>query len=529
MQADFVIVGAGAAGSVLAGRLASAGSSVALIESGPRDTNPLHRIPKGFFFTHSGNRYAYHYKTEAIAGSSRHETWTRGKVVGGSTTINGMMYLRGQSEDFNALATTSGEGHWSWDNAARAYSEIEDHVLGAGGGRGVGGPVGVSVQQHGDALSETIIDAISGQGVARVTDINEQSDRERVGYTPSTIARGVRTTPARSILLPQVRAGRVQLLTGASAMSLAFTGRRASGVNIVARNGSRQTIFATREVILCAGTIETVLLLERSGVGRPDVLSRADIPVRVHSPGVGENVIEHHGVSLQARLRGKQGMTTKLNSPVKQMLQGTGYLMTRSGPLATPVYDVTALLKSHDDASRPDIQSVWVPIALQPGRKSMKPAKHAGLRCFSYQIHPTSTGTIHIREDATTEPRICPRYFSTDRDRATAPSLLDNAHRVLTESPLADLVAEIEWPGGDADELDPVERALNFGTTVYHAVGSARMGRSADDPLDGELRVRGAEGLRVVDASALPFQLSGNTAAPVMALAWLAGELIPQT
>jgi choline dehydrogenase-like flavoprotein len=286
---------------------------------------------------------------------------------------------------------------------------------------------------------------------------------------------------------------------------------------------------AGKEVILSAGTVETPLLLERSGIGHPDVLRRVGVDVRVESPNVGERVIEQHGVSMQIRVKGNLGPTQHFNTLAKQGWQGIKYLVTRSGPVATNGHDLVCQFKSSPDLDRPDIQGLFAPIALgASSTTSLKLAKHSGVNFLGYQIRPATTSSVHLSGLLPGNPPvITARFLDDDADRQATAPVLGIARQLFGKGPLADLVLDEDFPGPTVSSPDDVVRyALDTGAGIYHAVGASAMGPDADDVVDPQLRVRGVTGLRVVDASVLPVQVAGNTQAPAMAVAWIAADLI---
>jgi choline dehydrogenase len=523
---DYVIVGAGAAGCVLAGRLSeNPENAVLLLEYGGRDANPLLHVPAGFYFTTRGNRYTYHYLTRPVGAGGQADVWTRGKVLGGSTAINGMMWIRGAAADWDGLAAR-GNPAFGWERVLAAYRSMEDHNLGASDMRGAGGPLGVSVTETGDELVQAVLASAQGLGWERVADVNAH-DSERIGFTPSTIRNGVRTSAYSAFVHPARRRRNLTVAARTRVGYLLFDGTRVTGVRALA--GRRIVDYrARKEVILSAGTVETPLLLERSGIGRPDVLRRAGIEVRVESPNVGERVIEQRGVSLQVRVRGNVGPTQRLNTVPKQGWEGFKYLFTRSGPIASGGYDLVSQFKSAPDLDRPDIQGIFAPIALDVSRPALKLAKHSGVMFIGYQMRPTTTSSIHLSGRLPGNPPVIdPRFLEADADRAATAPVLGVAREVLGKGPLADYVAGEDFPGPAVSSPDDVVRyAVDTGSGLYHAVGASAMGPDADDVVDPQLRVRGVTGLRVADASVLPVQVAGNTAAPTMAIAWIAADLI---
>ncbi|MBN9112419.1 MAG: GMC family oxidoreductase N-terminal domain-containing protein [Pseudonocardia sp.] len=523
---DYIIVGAGAAGCVLADRLTEDPSiRVLLLEFGGRDSNPLLYIPKGFYFTLQGDRYCYHYPTQPVGPGGRPETWTRGKVGGGSTSVNGMMYIRGARADYDAIVERGNPG-WGWDAMLPVFRTLEDHDLGPSPSRGAGGPLGVSVPTRDDQVCEAILGAAEKMGLRRTADFNEDDD-DRIGFTPSTIKSGVRVGAASAFLRPAASRPNLTVQYRTRVGHLRFDGPRIVGVR--AKVGSSHRDYtASREVILAAGTVESAVLLERSGVGNPEVLARAGVELRVESPNVGERVTEQRGVSLQVRLRGKLGLTHTLNSRPKQGLQGARYLLTRRGPIATAGYDLVCAFRSSPELDRPDVQGIWMPMALDTRANKMRLAKYAGATFVGYPIRPTTRSSVHLGgalpENA---PVISPRFLESEEDRSSTSRILDWGREAVAQSPLVEMVWAEDLPGPSVSTPDEVIRyAIDSPLGIYHAVGSCAMGPNAEDVVDHRLRVRGVEGLRVVDASVFAEQPAGNTAAPTMALAWRAADLI---
>lgn len=359
MEFDYIVVGAGAAGCVVAGRLAAAESrpSVLLIEYGGRGRNPLLYIPKGFYYTLRGDRYLYRYQTRPVAPGQDPEVWLRGRVLGGSAAVNGMMWMRGAPADWDGLAARGNPG-WSWADVLPAYRAIEDHSLGASDTRGAGGPLGVSVTDTGDPVTAAILAAAVAHGWKNVEDVNA-SDAERIGFTPSTIKNGRRTTSYAAFVRPLVAGGQENLIVAARTRvgRLLFDGRRVTGVRARDHRKNQRDIRARKEVIVCAGAVETPLLLERSGIGRPEVLRALGIETRVESPNVGERVIEQRGIALQVTLREDNGPARRLSGLPGQAAEGLRYLLTGNGLLATAGYDLVCQFRSDPALARPDVRA----------------------------------------------------------------------------------------------------------------------------------------------------------------------------
>jgi choline dehydrogenase-like flavoprotein len=496
MEFDYVVVGAGAAGCAVARRLsADPRARILLIEYGGRDVNPLIHIPKGFYYTLRGSRYLYRYETK------NHEVWLRGRVLGGSTAVNGMMWMRGAPADWDDLAQRGNEG-WGWDDIRPAYQAIEEHVH-------------ISITATSDPVASAILESAKAYGWTHVPDVNS-SDRERIGYTPSTVRDGRRVTAYRA-LCRSVR--NITVWPRTRAISVLFDGQRATGVRI--RQGTAiRDVKARREVIVSAGAIETPMLLERSGIGRPQVLRTLGVSARAESPNVGERLIEQRGLALQVALK---------SGPAPHIVRETlRYFLNGQGLLSTAGYDLVAQFASSPGLSRPDVQGLFVPMALDTSSEEMKLARHPGILFMGYPIRPSTTSTVHASGPSPDDPPVIDaRFLETEADRAAAGPVLDIARGVLGEGPVAGLVAAEEFPGPSVTGPEAaVEYSRQTGTGIYHAVGSAAMGPSGDDVVDARLRVRGIEGLRVADASVLPFQVSGNTAAPAMAVGWRAGDFI---
>jgi choline dehydrogenase-like flavoprotein len=545
VEFDYVVVGAGAAGCVLAGRLAAAEPrrSVLLIEYGGRPVNPLLHVPKGFYYTLRGDRYLYRYLTSPVAPGGGPEVWLRGRVLGGSAAVNGMMWMRGAPADWDGLAARGNPG-WSWADVLPAYKAMENHSLGASETRGAGGPLGVSVTDTRDEITNAILESAVSYGWERVKDANA-SDTERIGFTPSTIRAGRRTTSydafVRPVLARQAVSRRdvsrrdpsrpgsgLVVAARTRAVSLTFDGRRVTGVKTVDGKGVVASPRARREVILCAGSVETPLLLERSGIGQAQVLRKHGIEPKAESPNVGERLIEQRGVALQVMLKDAGAAASRLSTPAGRAREALRWLATGEGLLATGGYDLVCQFRSEQAAKRPDVQGLFVPMALDTASKDLKLARHPGIFFMAYPIRPETTSSVHISGGNPHDPPVIDaRFLETEGDRNTVAPVLEIARAVLAQDPVARRIAAEEFPGPSvATRQDTVRYSHDTGTGIYHAVGSAAMGPGDDDVVDAQLRVRGVTGLRIADASVLPVQVSGNTAAPAMLVGYRAADLV---
>lgn len=528
MTFDYIIVGAGAAGCVMANRLSEdPATSVLVLEAGGSDRNPVILVPKGFYFTMTDPKYVKMFETEPY-GDGAKEFWSRGRMIGGSTTVNGMVWNRGWAQDYDALEAAGNTG-WNWDTFTAAYKNIENHQLGASDIRGSGGPVGVSVAGPPEQASEAFIAAAQKMGMNREEDLNG-SDNERVGYVSSNIKDGFRVSAAEAFLHPIKSRSNLTVIDNSEVGYLLFEGKRASGVR-VQRKGVTTDYFAKKEVLLAGGSLDTPLLLERSGIGNPEVLKAAGVATVAESPNVGEKLHEHRGTSFQFTMKGAEGYNHLLSNLPKQMFTGAKYLASRDGVMSFGGYNVLMYYKSDPTSDRPDTQGFFTPIStaaasLTSGK--VKVEKNPGMMFLSYPLRPTSRGSVHIRGSLPShKPEVIANFLTTEHDRKLVVAGARKGREIMAQDPIASLVGKETLPGdGYTTDEQLLENALNRGGTGYHTLGTCAMGPNDDDVVDARLRVRGVEGLRVVDASVFPAMPSGNNNAPTQALAWHAASLI---
>lgn len=377
-----------------------------------------------------------------------------------------------------------------------------------------------------DELASLLFEAGGKLGWKHVEDVND-SDDERIGYSASTIRHGLRTSAASAFLRPVLEAG-VALETGVRAERILISGGRAVGV--AGRRGATAVTFhARKEVFVACGAVESPLLLERSGIGRPDLLHRLGIELQVSSPNVGERVIEHRVVAVQVRFGRKLGAAEDFYRLLQNGDLGASFEPATDGVLSAAGLDFVFHAKSEPGLARPDLSAVAAPYPIDPTAAGYRPANYSGMTIGMFQSRPETTSTIHSSAPGPdAPPTITARYLETETDQRAAGRILGRLRELLGTSPLAEVIEGEDYPT-EAVASDPesgLAYARNYGAPGYHAVGSCAMGPTADDVLDAELRVRGVDGLRVVDASAFPFQVSANVGAPVMALAWLAADLV---
>lgn len=525
---DYVIAGAGSAGCVLANRLsADPKISVLLIEAGGGDRNPLLRVPKGSGKLFDSTKHMWHYSTVPFGPHRHSERWMRGKVLGGSSSINGMIYNRGNRLDYDGLERLGNKG-WGWDEMLPIFRAFEDNEFGSSPTRGVGGPLHVSVPRDPDPLCEEMAEAGAATGLKRVQDLNE-SDEERIGYATSTIRNGRRISAATAFLRPVLHRSNLTVRMNLTAQRIVFEHGKAVGLEVTGKDGVTQ-VRAQREVIIALGSLNSPVLLQRSGIGPRAVLDGAGVSIYLERDNVGRGLREHRCATLRYELNEDLGYNRQLSSTFAQTLTGVKYLTTRKGPLAAPSFDIVAFVKSRPDVDRPDGQVMLGPWTIPPYNTGEPVAieRQAGVSALGMVLRPTSEGSIEITSgDPNAKIRINPNYLDTEDDRETAANVFRRMRAIFDESPIAERISHETYPGATVqtdDEL--IAAALDGGYCGYHAAGTCAMGASDDAVVDNELRVRGVDGLRVVDCSVMPTMVAGNLNGPIMAMAWRAADII---
>jgi len=527
MEFDYIVVGAGSAGCAVASRLTENPKvAVLVVEAGPRDANPLFRMPKGFAKLMARPEYTWNFPVAYADRRMRGEVWQRGKVLGGSSAINGMIYNRGNQADFDHLAEL-GNPDWGWDTMLAAYKSMEDNAFGASPTRGAGGPLHVSPFGHADPVCDRIIEAGTRIGLEAMADCNE-SDAPRIGYTMCTVRNGRRVSAAQAFLHPFSHRPNLRIQTGAQVVKLLRQGDRICGV-VARKDGALVEYRARREVVLSLGCLGTPRLLQLSGIGPADVLRGAGVDVIVDSLNVGANLREHRSPMFQFRLNQDLGYNRVLRSKARQAMAGMRYFLDRGGIMSTPGFDLVAFFKTRPELSRPDAQILITPLSSSFAGKGMAVEREPGLQCLAIALRPESQGTVSIASaDPDAGLDIAPNFFSSSYDR----QVIAGAYRVVRDlfsaSPIAELIDHEIRPGSAASGTDEMlaEHALTSGFSNYHGIGTAAMGPGDDAVIDQKLRVRGVRGLRVVDSSAFPTMVSAGTNAPAMALGWQAGQVI---
>lgn len=531
MEFDYVIIGAGSAGCVLANRLsANPANRVALIEAGKRDSNFMIHMPVGYGKTTSepGESWHYHSLPEPHI-NDRKMLLPRGKGLGGSSNINGMISIRGQAADYDGWSQLGAIG-WGWADVLPYFRKSECHEDGTSEWHGGDGPLYIQSAQERDSTSDAILRAFTQIGVPENKDFNG-ADQWGVGYFHANIHNGRRWSAAMAYLRPAEKRANLTIFTKAHARRILFTGKRATGLEFDDKAG-RQIISARREIILSAGAYQSPQLLQLSGIGSTAHLNSLGIELVAESPQVGNNLQDHLIPPMAWQVKpGVFSYNKELGGP-KLIWNLLRYLATRRGPMTIPAAEIGAFVKSDPALDRPDIQFHCLPItgdlkAAARGEKS-KLSDHPGLTLGPYFLRPESRGTaMAATPDPHDIPAVLHNYLHAPEDQAVTVKALKIARAAAAAPALAALIVAETDPGLSAQSDDELLAfARQNGMTGYHPVGTCRMGIDADAVTDPQLRVKGVKGLRVVDASVMPRLISGNTNATVIMIAEKAADMI---
>ena len=529
---DYIIVGAGTAGCVLANRLTrNKDAKVLLIEAGARDDYLWIHIPVGYLHCIGNPRTDWLFNTEPDPGlGGRALIYPRGKVLGGSSSINGMIYMRGQREDYERWAEVSGDASWRWDQVLPLFKKSEDHYLGASELHGAGGEWRVEKQRLSWKILDAFRDAAAEAGIEKITDFNT-GNNAGCAYFEVNQRRGIRLNTAKAFLKPAAQRPNLTVMTGCHVERLLLdkteSGTVCRGVQFTG-GGQAYTAHAQRETVLAAGAIGSPHILQLSGIGESHHLQRHGVAPVVDLPGVGENLQDHLQLRMVYKVQGVKTLNVSAATWFGKMKIGLEYAFMRSGPMSMAPSQLGAFARSGPEQATPNLQYHVQPLSLEKFGDPLH-----GFPAFTASVcnlRPTARGHVRLSTyDSYSPPKITPNYLSTAEDRRTAAAALSLTRRIVASPALAAYHPQEFKPGIHyRTEEELAEAAGLIGTTIFHPVGTCKMGRADDAQavVDSQLRVIGVQGLRVADASIMPFITSGNTNAPTLMIAEKAAALI---
>ena len=525
---DYIVVGAGSAGCVLANRLsADPKNRVLVLEAGGRDNWIWFHIPAGYLFAIGNPRADWMFQTEKEPGlNGRALNYPRGKVVGGCSAINGMISMRGQSQDYDHWRQLGLTG-WGWDDVAPVFRKLDNHFMGDTEHHGTGGEWRVEQSRVRWEVLDAVIKAANEMGIPQTTDFNT-GDNTGVGYFHVNQKRGIRMSAARAFLKPVLKRPNLKLETGVLVEKLSFEGKRCTGV-LYRQNGRFVEARAKGEIILAAGAVGSPQILQLSGIGPADWLGETGVPVLHDLQGVGRNLQDH----LQQRAIFKVGGVKTLNlayhSLVGRALMGMQYALLQKGPLTMSPSQLGIFTRSSSDQERSNIEFHVQPLSLDKFGEPLH--RFPAITVSACNLRPTSRGTIRLRStDPSAKPVIAPNYLATYEDRAVAADAIRVTRRLMRQPAMQPYHPEeyLPGPGVGDDNASLAKAAGDIGTTIFHPVGTAKMGLRSDPHavVDERLRVMGLQGLRVIDASVMPTITSGNTNTPTIMIADKAAGMV---
>lgn len=518
---DYIVVGAGSAGCVVANRLsADPNIRVLLLEAGGRDNWIWFHVPVGYLFAIGNPRADWMFETESEVGlNGRSLKYPRGKVIGGSSAINAMISMRGQAEDYDHWRELGLDG-WGWDDVAPVFRRLDDHFLGETEHHGAGGEWRVEEPRLKWAVLDAVARAATQMHIPPTMDFNT-GNNTGVGYFHVNQKRGVRWSSARGFLKPALKRPNLHLKTGVSVDRVLFDGRRAVGIRF-REQGQAVEVRTKGEVILSAGALGSAQLLQLSGVGPSEWLSECGIDTVLHKPGVGRNLQDHLQQRAIYKVHGIKTLNETYHSLVRRALMGLEYAFFQRGPLTMAPSQLGIFTTSSSEHERANIQFHVQPLSLDKFGDPLH--RFPAITVSACNLRPTSRGVVRLRSgDPDAKPIIAPNYLSTDEDRRVAADAIRVTRRLMRQEALRPYRPEEYLPGpeiGD-DETSLAKAAGDIGTTIFHPVGTARMGLPSDPMavVDKRLRVIGLEGLRIIDASIMPTITSGNTNTPTIMIA----------
>lgn len=522
---DYIVIGAGSAGCVLANRLsADPRTRVLLLEAGGRDNYHWIHIPVGYLYCIGNPRTDWGFKTQAEAGlNGRSLLYPRGRVLGGCSSINGMIYMRGQAADYDHWRQLGCTG-WGWDDILPLFKAQEDFYRGADDAHGAGGELRVETARVRWAVLDAFMEAAEQAGIPRTTDFN-RGDNEGSGYFDVTQRAGWRWSAAKAFLRPILKRPNLRVLTGAEVERLVIEGGEVQGV-VFHHQGRRQQVRAARETVLSAGAIGSVQILENSGIGQGEVLQSAGIAPQVEVPSLGENLQDHLQLRLVYKVRGVPTLNEKASRLMGKASIGLEYLLKRSGPMSMAPSQLGIFAKSGPDKATADLEFHVQPVSLDKFGDPVHP--FPAMTASVCNLRPESRGSVHVTgPDFRAHPAIRPNYLSTPGDRDVAVRAIRLTRKIAAQPAFTRYDPSEHVPGiAFQTDDDLVKAAGAVGTTIFHPVGTCRMGTDDGAVVDTRLRMRALGRLRIADASIMPTITSGNTNAPVMMIAEKAARMM---
>lgn len=525
---DYIIVGAGTAGCVLANRLsADPKTSVLLLEAGGKDNYHWIHIPVGYLYTLGNPRTDWCYRTEPEAGlNGRAIDYARGKVLGGCSSINGMIYMRGQARDYDQWRQMGNVG-WSWDDVLPYFRKSEDHYAGGDEMHGAEGEWRVEEPRVSWEILAAFREAAAQVGIPKSDDFN-RGDNEGCGYFQVNQRRGVRWSAAKAFLKPVLGRPNLKLMLHAQATRIVIEDGRATGLEF-RHGGAPAEATARGGVILAGGSVNSPQLLELSGIGQGGLLQRHGLDVRHELPGVGENLQDHLQVRMVYKVSNTRTLNLRANSLLGRIAMGVEYGLFRTGPLTMAPSQLGAFAKSDPSRETANLQYHVQPLSTDKLGEDLHPFE--AFTASVCNLRPDSRGSIHIASpDASAQPAIRPNYLSTESDRAVVADAIRLTRKICAAPGLAPYHPVEFRPGAEVgdDDASLVKAAGDLATTIFHPVSTCRMGHDSQAVVDDRLKVHGIDGLRVADASIMPTITSGNTNSPVVMIAEKAAEMIIQ-